>query len=61
MKKLINLYETKEDDTSRSAIALVLKAVAKAKIEHIKDNENILAPVVFLAMHGLKDDGELFL
>ncbi|CAH0749868.1 unnamed protein product [Diatraea saccharalis] len=56
MKKLVNLYETKEDDLSRSAVALTLKAVAKAKIEHIKDNEDILAPMVFLAMHGLKDD-----
>ncbi|CAH2107601.1 unnamed protein product [Euphydryas editha] len=56
MKKLVNLYETKEDDASRSAIALTLKSVAKAKIEHIKDNEDILAPVVFLAMHGTKDE-----
>ncbi|XP_026485739.2 proteasome-associated protein ECM29 homolog [Vanessa tameamea] len=55
MKKLVNLYETKEDEASRSAIALTLKSVAKAKIEHIKDNEEILAPVVFLAMHGPKD------
>lgn len=58
MKKLVNIYETKEDDMSRSAVALTLKAIAKAKIEHIKDNENILAPMVFLAMHGPKDDGE---
>ncbi|CAH2075093.1 unnamed protein product, partial [Iphiclides podalirius] len=58
MKKLINLYETKEDEISRSAIALVLKAVAKAKIDHIKDNEEILAPLVFLAMHAPKDEGE---
>ncbi|XP_052738355.1 proteasome-associated protein ECM29 homolog [Bicyclus anynana] len=56
MKKLVTLYETKEDDASRSAIALTLKSVAKAKIEHIKDNEEILAPVVFLAMHAPKDD-----
>ncbi|XP_039748644.1 proteasome-associated protein ECM29 homolog [Pararge aegeria] len=56
MKKLITLYETKEDDGSRSAIALTLKSVAKAKIEHIKDNEDILAPVVFLAMHAPKED-----
>ncbi|XP_052750867.1 proteasome-associated protein ECM29 homolog [Galleria mellonella] len=56
MKKLVNLYETKEDDISRSAIALTLKSVAKAKIEHIKDNEEVLAPMVFLAMHGPKDD-----
>ncbi|CAB3243794.1 unnamed protein product [Arctia plantaginis] len=56
MKKLLTLYETKEDDTSRQAIGLTLKAIAKAKIEHIKDNENILAAMVFLAMHGPKDD-----
>ncbi|RVE49284.1 hypothetical protein evm_006078 [Chilo suppressalis] len=56
MKKLVNLYETKEDDASRTAVALTLKAIAKAKIEHIKDNEEILAPMVFLAMHGQKDD-----
>ncbi|CAH0727922.1 unnamed protein product, partial [Brenthis ino] len=56
MKKLVNLYETKEDDASRSAIALTLKSIAKAKIEHIKDNEEILAPVVFLAMHAPKED-----
>ncbi|XP_041976007.1 proteasome-associated protein ECM29 homolog [Aricia agestis] len=56
MDKLRTLYETKEDDASRSAIALTLKAVAKAKIEIIKDNEAILAPVVFLAMHAPKDD-----
>ncbi|XP_072940517.1 proteasome adapter and scaffold protein ECM29 [Epargyreus clarus] len=56
MKKLINLYETKEDDTSRSAIALTLKSIAKAKIEHIKDNEDVLAPIVFLAMHAPKDE-----
>ncbi|KAI5643789.1 hypothetical protein NE865_04185 [Phthorimaea operculella] len=56
MKKLVNLYETKEDDTARSAIALVLKAVSKAKHEHIKDNEAILAPMVFLAMHAPKDE-----
>lgn len=58
MKKLITLYETKEDDMSRSAIALCLKSISKAKIEHVKDNEVILAPMVFLAMHGPKDDGE---
>lgn len=58
MKKLVTLYETKEDDTSRMAIALCLKSIAKAKIEHIKDNETILAPMVFLAMHGPKDEGE---
>ncbi|CAH4007387.1 unnamed protein product [Pieris brassicae] len=56
MKKLVNLYETKEDDLARSAIALTLKSVAKAKIEHIKDNEGILAPIVFLAMHAPKDN-----
>ncbi|CAG5035645.1 unnamed protein product [Parnassius apollo] len=56
IKKLINLYETKEDDISRSAIALTLKSIAKAKIDHIKDNEEILAPVVFLAMHAPKDE-----
>ncbi|XP_068630379.1 proteasome-associated protein ECM29 homolog [Battus philenor] len=56
MKKLINLYETKEDDMSRSAIGLTLKSIAKAKIDHIKDNEEILAPVVFLAMHAPKDE-----
>lgn len=56
MKKLVSFYETKEDDMSKSAIALTLKAIAKAKIEHIKDNETVLAPMVFLAMHGLKDD-----
>lgn len=56
MKKLVNLYETKEDDASRSAIALTLKSVAKAKIEHIKDNEEILASVVFLAMHVPKEN-----
>ncbi|XP_045493111.1 proteasome adapter and scaffold protein ECM29 [Colias croceus] len=56
MKKLITLYETKEDDSARSAIALTLKSIAKAKIEHIKDNEAILAPIVFLAMHAPKDD-----
>ncbi|KAL0840590.1 hypothetical protein ABMA28_015796 [Loxostege sticticalis] len=56
MKKLVTLYETKEDDMSRSAVALVLKSIAKAKIEHIKDNEEVLAPMVFLAMHGPKDD-----
>ncbi|XP_032510836.2 proteasome adapter and scaffold protein ECM29 [Danaus plexippus] len=56
MKKLVNLYETKEDDASRSAVALTLKAVAKAKIEHIKDNEETLVPVVFLAMHASKED-----
>lgn len=61
MKKLVSLYETKEDDASRSAIALVLKSVAKAKIEHIKDNEALLAPAVFLAMHAPKDDGKLIL
>lgn len=59
MKKLVSLYETKEDDMSRSAIGLVLKSVAKAKIEHIKDNEELLAPTVFLAMHAPKDDGQL--
>lgn len=58
MKKLVNLYETKEDDASRSAVALTLKAVAKAKIEHIKDNEETLVPVVFLAMHASKEDGQ---
>lgn len=58
MKKLVTLYETKEDDMSRSAVALVLKSIAKAKIEHIKDNEEVLAPMVFLAMHGPKDDGK---
>lgn len=57
MKKLRNLYETKEDDLTRSIIALVLKSVAKAKIEHIKDNERIIAPIVFLAMHAPKDNG----
>ncbi|XP_013177902.1 PREDICTED: proteasome-associated protein ECM29 homolog isoform X1 [Papilio xuthus] len=56
MKKLINLYETKEDDVSRSAVALMLRAVAKAKADHLKDNEEILAPVVFLAMHAPKDE-----
>ncbi|KAG6456419.1 hypothetical protein O3G_MSEX009728 [Manduca sexta] len=56
MKKLVNLYETKEDDMSRSAIALTLKSVAKAKIEHIKNNEEVLAPTVFLAMHAPKDN-----
>ncbi|XP_026729465.1 proteasome-associated protein ECM29 homolog [Trichoplusia ni] len=56
MKKLVTLYETKEDDMSRQAIALCLKSIAKAKIEHIKDNETLLAPMVFLAMHGPKDD-----
>ncbi|XP_037874946.1 proteasome adapter and scaffold protein ECM29 isoform X1 [Bombyx mori] len=60
MKKLVSLYETKEDDVSRSAIALTLKAVSKAKLEHIKDNEAVLAPMVFLAMHGLEDDAEIF-
>lgn len=60
MKKLVNLYETKEDDASRSAIALTLKSVAKAKIEHIKDNEEILAPVVFLAMHAPKENGKYY-
>lgn len=60
MKKLVTLYETKEDDLSRSAVALTLKSVSKAKIEHIKDNEAILAPMVFLAMHGPKDEGEYF-
>ncbi|XP_060801096.1 proteasome-associated protein ECM29 homolog [Amyelois transitella] len=58
MKKLVGLYETKEDEASRSAIALTLKSVAKAKIEHIKDNEEILAPVVFLAMHAPKDNDD---
>lgn len=58
MKKLVTLYETKEDDMSRSAIALCLKSISKAKIEHIKDNEDVLAPMVFLAMHGPKDEGE---
>lgn len=56
MKKLVTLYETKEDDMSRSAIALCLKSISKAKIEHIKDNEDVLAPMVFLAMHGPKDE-----
>ncbi|KAJ2947108.1 hypothetical protein O0L34_g16457 [Tuta absoluta] len=56
MKKLVNLYETKEDDTARSAIALVLKAVSKAKHDHIKNNEATLAPMVFLAMHAPKDE-----
>ncbi|KAI8428500.1 hypothetical protein MSG28_007292 [Choristoneura fumiferana] len=56
MKKLVNLYETKEEETARSAIALTLKSIAKAKIEHIKDNEAVLAPMVFLAMHASKDD-----
>ncbi|CAK1553468.1 unnamed protein product [Leptosia nina] len=56
MKKLVNLYETKEDDSARSAIALTLKSVAKAKIEHIKDNEAVIAPIVFLAMHAPKDN-----
>ena len=60
MKKLVTLYETREDDISRSAIALCLKSISKAKIEHIKDNETILAPMVFLAMHGPKDDGKTF-
>lgn len=55
----MTLYETKEDDLSRSAIALTLKSIAKAKIEHLKDNEEVLAPMVFLAMHGPKDDGEI--
>ncbi|XP_053602483.1 proteasome adapter and scaffold protein ECM29 isoform X2 [Plodia interpunctella] len=58
MKKLVALYETKEDDASRSAIALTLKSVAKAKIEHVKDNEEVLAPVVFLAMHAPKDNDD---
>lgn len=56
LKKLVSLYETKEDDVSRQAIALTLKSIAKAKIEHIKDNEDILASMVFLAMHAPKDD-----
>lgn len=56
MKKLVTLYETKEDDTSRSAIALCLRSISKAKMEHIKDNETVLAPMVFLAMHGPKDE-----
>ncbi|XP_075970288.1 proteasome-associated protein ECM29 homolog [Anticarsia gemmatalis] len=56
MKKLVTLYETKEDDTSRQAIGLTLKSIAKAKIEHIKDNENVIAAMVFLAMHAPKDD-----
>ncbi|XP_050678905.1 proteasome-associated protein ECM29 homolog [Leptidea sinapis] len=56
MRKLVNLYETKEDDSTRSSVALTLKAVAKAKIEHIKDNEGILAPLVYLAMHAPKDN-----
>lgn len=60
MKKLVSLYESKEEEAARSAIALTLKAVAKAKIEHIKDNEEVLAPVIFLAMHAPKDDGVQF-
>ncbi|XP_063621128.1 proteasome-associated protein ECM29 homolog [Cydia splendana] len=56
MKKLVGLYETKEEETARSAIALTLKSIAKAKIEHVKDNEAVLAPMVFLAMHAPKDD-----
>ncbi|KAL4708413.1 hypothetical protein ACJJTC_019649, partial [Scirpophaga incertulas] len=56
MKKLVSLYETKDDDVSRSAVALVLKAVAKAKPELVKDYDHILAPMVFLAMHAPKDD-----
>lgn len=57
MKKLIALNESKEDEISRSAIGLILKAIAKAKLEMIKDNEVIIAPMVFLAMHASKDDG----
>ncbi|XP_049865676.1 proteasome adapter and scaffold protein ECM29 [Pectinophora gossypiella] len=56
MKKLVILYESKDDDVSHSAIARMLKAVAKAKIENVKDNEAILAPTVFIAMHAPKED-----
>lgn len=58
MKKLVNIYETKDDNISKSVVALILKSVSKAKIELIKDNEEIIAPMVFLAMHAPKDDGE---
>lgn len=58
MKKLVGFYESKEDDESRSAIALVLRAVSKANIELIKENEHLLAPTVFMAMHAPKSDGE---
>ncbi|XP_048484818.1 proteasome adapter and scaffold protein ECM29 isoform X3 [Plutella xylostella] len=56
MKKLVNIYETKDDNISKSVVALILKSVSKAKIELIKDNEEIIAPMVFLAMHAPKDD-----
>ncbi|GBP15166.1 Proteasome adapter and scaffold protein ECM29 [Eumeta japonica] len=56
MKKLVTYYEEKDDDVTRSSIALILKAVAKAKLEVIKDNEKVIAPMVFLAMHAPKDE-----
>jgi hypothetical protein len=57
MKKLVTVYASREDEMSRSGVALALKAVAKAKLDHLKDNEHTLAPMLFLAMHGPKDDG----
>lgn len=57
MKKLVSFYESKDDEMTRSAIALILKAVSKANLETMKEHEEIIAPMVFFAMHGPKDEG----